>query len=153
MTYYTAVVYVQYTVRVCIYVPFRVGRAAVEEYPYNDRWCSRLCSSFCVSVVSLCLGTMWSGNCTLKLRRSAGIVPPPRAVHWPVYLLWWSYALLLAISPLPALAQEKVLTDKDVILPNGCLWNNVTFELNCSQLGLTRIPPIDLSISETATQL
>jgi Leucine-rich repeat (LRR) protein len=56
---------------------------------------------------------------------------------------------LLALSPLPALAQGTLETD----LSNGCHWDNLTKELNCSGLGLTRVPYIHPNISGVLRQL
>lgn len=79
--------------------------------------------------------------------------PPLRALQWPMYLLWWSYVFLLAFSPLPVLAQDKVLIDGDGYLANGCRWDDLSLELNCSALGLRRVPYIHPNITGVTRQL
>ena len=82
-----------------------------------------------------------------------GMAPPHRALRWPTYLLWWSYVFLLALSPLSALAQERALMNEDGFLQNGCRWDDQALELNCSALGLTRVPYIHPNISGVVRQL
>lgn len=86
-------------------------------------------------------------------RRSSIMLPPSEALRWPVYLLWWTYVFLLALSPLPALAQEKLEIDRDGFLSNGCRWDSRSFELNCSALGLTGVPYIHPNISGVMKKL
>ena len=90
---------------------------------------------------------------TLEVQGSSDMVPPFRALRWPGYLLWWSYVFLLALSPLPALTQESSLIGEDGSLSNGCRWDDLALELNCSSLGLTRIPYIHPNVSGVMRQL
>lgn len=85
--------------------------------------------------------------------RSSDMVPPSKALRWPGYLLWWSYVFLLAFSPLPALTKECPQVDDDGFLPNGCQWDNMSLELNCSSLGLTRVPYVPPCVSGVMRQL
>lgn len=88
-----------------------------------------------------------------EARRSSIMLPPFKALRWPVYLLWWAYVFLLALSPLPALAQEAFVIDGDGFLPNGCRWNARNLDLNCSGLGLTRVPHIHPNVSGVVQKL
>jgi hypothetical protein len=90
---------------------------------------------------------------TLEVQGSSDMVPPFRALRLPGYLMWWSYVFLLALSPLPALTQESSLIAEDDCLSNGCRWDNLSRELNCSSLGLTRIPYIHPNCSGIMRQL
>ena len=85
-----------------------------------------------------------------EVRGSGGMGPPFRALRLPSYLLWWAYVFLLAFSPLPAFTQE---TDKNGYLPDGCRWDELALELNCSSLGLTRVPYIHPNVSGIMKQL
>lgn len=79
--------------------------------------------------------------------------PPITGLRWPISLFWWLYLFLAAFSPLLVLAEEDVVLDENGYLPNGCLWDDLQLELNCSSLGLTSVPHVPSSISGQVKQL
>lgn len=74
-------------------------------------------------------------------------------LRWPVYLLSWCYVFLIILSPLPALGQDTSGLDADGVLENGCHWDNLSYVLDCSSLGLDRVPTVNNSISYVARHL
>ena len=75
-------------------------------------------------------------------------------LRWPVYLLSWCYVFLVILSPLPALGQgTSAALDADGTLDNGCRWDNLSYALDCSSLGLDRVPTVNSSISYIAKHL
>ena len=56
--------------------------------------------------------------------------------------------MFLCVLTLPS-----VLAQRSVALSNGCLWNDETLELNCSDRGLSRMPYVPQNISERMKQL
>lgn len=61
--------------------------------------------------------------------------------------------MVLVVAGYPRAAVGQATLSEDGLLSNGCSWDDLNFELVCSELGLERLPYVHPNISSVTQKL